>query len=232
LTKHDPIRCVHSNDKFYTLEYTDGTVVKPEGLVSTQEEWPHKVNLDEILWKNVSDTPDIEGRYYERRIFNLAVMAWEWKSKVNIREARSGETPFIRNDWSDKENDDLFARRPGVLYYAYLPGQGSLSGLMVGNDDYLWGGHPGVQPLPTGGGAKIYDLQHTTIHELGHILGLRHEDTDRTSVMWFSYNEQRVPQENDISRIQAKYNSKFRFPWVSFWIKRRLQRGIRQQDLS
>ena len=231
MSKRDPIRCVHSNNKSYTLEYKDGTIVRPEGLVATQEEWPHKVNLDEILWKNVADTPDIEGRYYERRIFNLAIMAWEWKSKVNMREARAGETPFIRNDWSDKEHDNLFAERPGTLYYAYFPGQGSFSGLMVGNDDYLWGGHPGVQPLPTGGGAKIFDLQHTTIHELGHILGLRHESTDINSVMWPSYNEQRVPQDNDISRIQAKYDSKFRFPWVSYWIKRRLQRGIRQPDL-
>ena len=227
LSKRDPIRCVHTNDKSYKLEYTDGSAV----LEAEQVEWPHKVNLDEILWKNVADTPDIEGRYYERRIFNLAVMAWEWKSKVNMREARAGETPFIRNDWSDKEHDNLFAERPGTLYYAYFPGQGSFSGLMVGNDDYLWGGHPGVQPLPTGGGAKIYDLQHTTIHELGHILGLRHEAIDRNSVMWPSYNEQRIPQDNDISRIQAKYDSKFRFPWVSFWIKRRLQRGLRQPDL-
>jgi len=233
LSKQDPVRCVHTIDKKYTLEYEDGTALEPETEedlnLKPQPEWGRIWEKDELLWKNLHDNADIEGTYYERRVFNLAVMAWEWKTKVKIREARKGEKPDIRNEWGGKENNDYFQKRPTTLYYAYFPGQGSVSGKMVGNDDYMWGTAPGLKPLETGGKLKVYDLQHTTAHELGHILGLRHEANFRDHVMWPYYNQERLPQHNDILRLQAYYGK--RTPWGirDAWIAIRLARGVKKR---
>jgi len=230
LSKQDTVRCVHTIDKKYTLEYIDGSPVEPEVEeelnLKPQPEWDRKWEKSPLLWSNLHDTADIEGTYYERRIFNLAVMAWEWKTKLDVREARPGETPDIRNTWGNKENDDLFQNRPTTLYYAYFPGQGSVSGLMKGNDDYLWGTAPGLRPLETGGKEKVYDLQHTVSHELGHIWNLRHEANFPDHIMWPYYNKQRVPQVNDIFRLQASYGRKVNSPWKDLWIAARLARGI------
>lgn len=234
MSKQDPIRCVHTTDSKYTLEYADGTPVEAaeeeELNLKPQPEWNRKWEDRQLLWKNLHDNADIEGTYYERRVMNLGMMAWEWKTKeLNVREARPGETPDIRNTWANKENDDLFQERPSTLYFAYFPGQGSISGLMKGNDDYLWGTAPGLRDLPTGGKERVWDLQHTTTHELGHIFGLRHEANFRDHVMWPYYNQQRLPQHNDILRLQAKYGK--RTPWGlrDAWIAIRLARGVKKR---
>lgn len=226
----ETVRCVHAVDKSYQLQYMDGTAVYEKDSTDNlkpQPEWPYKWEKPELTWKNTHDNADIEGTYYERYLFNLCVMAWEWKTRLKIREARAGETPDIRNTWSNSKLDDLFARQKGVLYYAYLPGQGSVSGLMVGNDDYLWGTAPGLKPLETGGKEIVYDLQHTTAHELGHILGLKHEANFADHIMWPYYNKQRVPQPNDMFRLQKYYDRKILNPITEAWIAARLARGVK-----
>jgi len=233
LSKQDPIRCVHSTDKSYRLEYIDGSAVEPkfeaELNLKPQPEWGRKWEHTPILWKNLHDTADIEGQYYERRLMNLTILAWEWKTKWDVREARVGEPPDIRNTWGNKETDNLFKERPSTLYYAFFPGQGSISGKMKGNDDYLWGTAPGLRPIETGEQEKIYDLQHTLSHELGHIAGLRHEANFSDHIMWPRYNEQRIPQPNDIYRLQQIYGRKIISPWKELWIRIRLARGVKKR---
>lgn len=223
----EPIRCVHTNDKKYTIEFQDGT---PVDNLLPQDEWPYSLAEPDktIYWKMEMNTPDIEGDYLERRVFNNAIMAWEWKNQINIREALRGETPTIRNRWSDKEHDDLFGSRGGVLYYAWMPKPNlSVNGIMVGNDSYLWGGQPGQKDLASGGAEKIYDLQHTMTHELGHLLGLTHEANYKDHIMWPSYNGQRIPQRNDNYRMSLKYKTRVRNPLADLIIQQRLKRGIK-----
>lgn len=97
---------------------------------------------------------------------------------------------------------------------------------MVGNDSYQWGGQPGLQPLPSGGSRKIYDLQHTQTHELFHLLGLTHDTNFTDHIMWFMYNGQRLPQPNDVARLQ-RYGIRKRNPLTDLIIQQRLKRGIK-----
>lgn len=222
----EPIRCIHTNNKKYTLEYQDGT---PADNLKPQDEWKYLLGTigETIYWKSEGDTPDIEGEYMERRIYNNAIMAAEWRASINIKEALHGESPLIRNRWSDKEHDDLFGSRPGVLYYAYMPSpNSSLNGIMVGNDSYHWGGQAGSVKLPTGGAEKIYDLQHTQTHELFHLLGLTHDANFADHIMWPYYNGQRIPQTNDVVRLQ-RYGIRKRNPFTDLIIQQRLKRGIK-----
>lgn len=229
------MRCVHTIDKQYSMEFKDGTKVTEDNL-KPQDEWPYSLPFamglkrdDPIGWREEMDTPDIEGTYLERRIYNLVIMAAEWQTNVNLFEARKNTIPIIRNRWSDKEHDDLFAKSNGALYYAWMPVPDfALNGVMVGNDDYHWGGKPGSNPLPTGGSEKIYDLQSTETHELFHLLGLTHDTNFPDHIMWPYYNAVRTPQRNDLFRLQSKYGRKIRSPLVDLIINRRIERGIKQ----
>lgn len=228
----EPVRCVHRFDKSYTMEYHDGTPVPkkaPEDNLVPQDNWPYLLGTigQPIYWKHEGNTPDIEGEYIERRIYNNAIMAAEWRANINIKEALHGETPLIRNRWSDNEHDDLFGSQHGILYYACMPQPNSKwNGVMVGNDSYHWGGQPGLNKLPTGGSEKIYDLQHTQTHELFHLLGLTHDTNYTDHIMWAFYNGQRLPQKNDIFRLQ-RYGIRKRDPLTDFIIQTRLKRGIK-----
>ena len=207
------------------MEYEDGT---PANL-NPQDEWKYLLGTvgETIYWKHEGNTPDIEGEYIERRVYNNAIMAAEWRANINIKEALHGETALIRNRWSDKEHDDLFGSRPGVLYYAWLPSPNSqLNGIMVGNDSYNWGGQPGLKPVGTGGQAKIYDLQHTQTHELFHLLGLTHDTNYTNAIMWPIYNGVRIPNFNDVARLQ-RYGIRKRNAFSDIIIQQRIKRGVK-----
>ena len=49
-----------------------------------------------------------------------------------------------------------------------------------------------------------YDLQSITLHEIGHTLGLSHDDSEE-SVMFPYYKKQLTLGKNDIRRIQKLY---------------------------
>lgn len=221
------IRCVHTNDKKYHEESEDGE----EANLKDQPEWPHKLgNPGEIIyWELQSDTPDIEGIYFERKMINYAFLGWTHESNILVKEARN-ENPIAKIRFTTRETDDYFKDRPNTLAYAYYPGQGDVTGKVVFNDDHLWSinGKPVNAPYDERVKFKSYDMQHTMMHELGHSLGLTHETNFDDHVMWPYYNKQRLPQQNDIARMSVKYGKRTN---ISENMKERIKyillRGIR-----
>lgn len=230
--------CLHQTGKKY-LEFEDD-VEQEVGLLVEQKEWPHKFNRPgrAITWKLESDTNDIEGTKKEEKMIAYALLAWAFETNIEIRKAKPGEVADIKISFKNKSNEKMFKERPSTLAFAWFPGQRNVEGIVVFNDEYLWtvNGKPinaeayhkitGRDVVP-GSTYKTYDFQHTCTHELGHTLGLRHESNYSNHVMWPYYNKQRVPQHNDLKRIQAKYGIRKLSPWKRLVIKIILARGPR-----
>ncbi len=227
--------CLHQIGKKY-IEFEDDNEVE---FLREQAEWPHKFERSgPITWKLVSDTNDIEGTEKEERMIDYAMYAWAYEANISIRRARPNETPDIKISFKNKDNEKMFKNRPSTLAFAYFPGQTGVEGIVVFNDEYLWtvNGKPinaeaykkitGREVIP-GSTYKTFDFQHTITHELGHTLGLKHEANFSDHVMWPYYNKQRVPQKNDLKRMQDKYGFKKINPWLRLFIKIRLAAGPR-----
>jgi len=91
-------------DHKYQEESEDGS----NANLNPQDEWSH--NLVEpgqtVYWELESDTPDIDGIYYERKMINYALLGWTLHSNFKVKEAR-GETPIIRIRFASKEKLQL-----------------------------------------------------------------------------------------------------------------------------
>jgi len=223
----EPVRCVHS-DKKYSLEFEDGSEVV--GLTE-QKEWSYSLAKpnEQIYWTMVNDTPDIEGTKNEIKLTKFAMLSWTMYTNLRINYKDSGYTT-IHIFWRNSEDDDLFSERPNTLAYAWMPTPfSSKNGIIVMNDSKLW--HVDGTPLnhPTIPNAKLkrYDAQHTLTHEIGHSLYLTHESNYNDHVMWPYYNEQRIPQHNDIKRLQVKYEDAKLNRIIRYILERRIRKGVK-----
>lgn len=186
---------------------------------STIDEWNIKWKEETIYYHFESDCTDILGFDNELKAFRLAALAWTLETNLKIRQKRRNTSDAeIKVRWSDGEHDELFKKRPGTLAYAYYPNPSfEISGDITFNDSYLWSldgkpisahlAYPKNYPDPnTKVTAATYDIQHTTTHELGHALGLKHSNNAcRDCVMYPMYNANRTLRPNDKERIQKFY---------------------------
>ena len=94
------------------------------------------------------------------------------------------------------------------------------------NDAYLWS----MDGKPFNG-KRTWNILHVLIHELGHSLGLTHDqNNDSTDVMDPYYNGTVLDlSKNDISRIREKYGSRIfkhqsRYHRLKNWLFHRVRR--------
>lgn len=185
---------------------------------STIDEWNIKWKTDTIYYHFESDCSDILGFDNELKAFRLAALAWTLATNLKIRQKRRNTADAeIQVRWSDSEHDDLFKARPNVLAYAYYPAiSREIAGDITFNDSHLWSldganvpahfADPEHYPVESPVMMKTFDIQHTTTHELGHALGLKHSSNScRDCVMYPMYNGQRNLRPNDTERIQKFY---------------------------
>ena len=186
-----------------------------------QREWAHKWDHDPVTYSVIRGTEDLEGDSLERLMVNLAMTTWDCEIKSELKWVPRDKSPDITIEWRRQEDDEMFRTMNGVLAYAYFP-KTSREGEIVFNDKYLWGPRgmtvSKTNPDGTISRVKQYNAIHTLVHEIGHSLGLLHNEAMGDSVMFPFYNGKLELSQSDIDRIVLKYgvNSWSSHRYISF----------------
>ena len=208
--------------------FASGRGERAMSFSSTQTEWAGKWDR-EIMYYEVIGTCRTMTQRQLRKALNYAMTTWDMEIKMVFKPYWHGapvSKPDITVDFKGKTEDQYFKDSPSVLAYAFFPQQGDASGQIVFNNDYIWDylgrGINAGEALQKGwinGTAnpentiKTYSLIVVMIHELGHSLGLRHDETgngDGIDVMdaFYSGEDRLELSERDISRILLKYDAR------------------------
>ena len=200
------------------------SIVSPAGKIVTefieekQLEWDGKWHKDVIYYKAMNSCRTLSDRKVKWAL-NLAMSTWDLEIPIKFKSISSRfplTSPDIEVSFS--RDDHYFKEKSSVLAYAYFPAQGTKSGEVVFNDDYIWStnGKPiSVKKAKQNGWIvdgddrntlKTYNIIHVLIHELGHSLGLRHDNhKDSKDVMDAYYSGKLELSDWDLLRIRAKY---------------------------
>jgi len=184
---------------------------------------------------NQSDDSTING--WENMSLAIALRTWGLRiTKIKFRRERVDPiNADIVMKFDSPDTNDYFKNRPNVLAYAYFPGQGKISGDVTFNDQYIWGrdglpisahlADPVNYPDPdTSVQFRTYNIIHTLTHEVGHSLGLRHNELCNDCMMFPYYNGYVTLHSNDIKRIQGFYGKRILSEWIYEYFRKRLIR--------
>lgn len=195
-------------------------------VTQSQREWERPWTKRTLTYSIIKGTEDLPKNSKEFLALGLGLQTWATEIDLEFVRVKSAENPDIRIEFKTSQQDHRFEERPQVLAYAYMPSQGSVSGLVVFNDDYLWS-----MDGKRHEGQRTWNMIHVMIHELGHTLGLVHDEHNDTSdVMDPVYNERILDLSNwDIIRIRQLYPIRIFKNWSRYqrlknWIKRRVRR--------
>lgn len=229
------LNCVIHDSKKHQIEF-----------VETQTEWAGKWDKPVMYYEVIGTCRTMSNRQL-RKALNYAMTTWDIEIPVTFKpvwfRGNRGQRPDLTIDFKNRDADQLFKDSPSVLAYAYFPEQGSYSGKVVFNDDYIWDflgkGMKASEALKKGwitgtnnpdNIVRTYSVVAVLIHELGHSLGLRHDVTgnsDGTDVMDAIYSGKNRLElsERDIYRIVKKYGNRIYSRWARYarlkrWLKR------------
>jgi len=218
-------------------------------FVETQEdqtEWSGKWE-EKIMYYDVIGECRTMTEREVRKALNLAMTTWDIEVDIVFKPVWYSEfdTANLTIDFKDAKDDDLFKTSPSVLAYAYFPSQGSVSGKVVFNNDYIWTVHgrpiSGFKAKDNGwinpdtsdfSNIKTYNIITVLIHELGHSLGLRHDVTgasDGDDAMDAFYDGNLNLSDRDVFRILLKYPARVysrfnHYGRLKRWLARKKQR--------
>lgn len=166
-------------------------------------EWKYSWPKGELSYRLNSYSNDIKKKWQARAV-TVALRAWRLRLKdLSFRRERN---PDVHVDINVEFEDlDHFDGKKGVLAHAYYPGQGDISGDCHINDEWNWSAHAKFQTL------SKPPLTAILIHEFGHSLGLVHNNFEKDSIMYPSFNlgeTKNKLNQSDIDRIQSKYGKR------------------------
>ncbi len=192
---------------------------------TVQDEWKGKWDKTQLMYDIVGSCRTMSDQDVKTTL-NYATQTWEIETGIKCVSGWGNVNADIRLDFKSSEQDELFKEKPSVLAYAYFPSQGSASGKIVFNNDYIWDAlgkgilakdalEKGWVKQITNPNAKLktYSIVAVLIHELGHCFGLTHDvsgNADGTDVMdaFYSGIDRLELSPRDIERIKAKYGDR------------------------
>jgi len=200
--KEKEVRCelsVFGQEGVIRGSLLDGKIAEP--LI---EEWPHSWEPGKLTYRLNSYTDDWTKVSDQIKAVTVAFRAWQ----LRIKDLR-----FKREYDPDKHVDFNIAFKPlshfdnlrGTLAHAYFPGQGDISGDIHINDDWNWVPHSNWQNLARP------PLLTVLMHEIGHAIGLRHDNRSKDCIMYPSMNlgkTKNALHKYDIERIQSRYGAR------------------------
>lgn len=160
-----------------------------EGKFSEQIEDIQPITKKTITWDLISDSPDVDGEKREIKAIKRAFLKWGLVIPVRFRYVEDKGDISI----TFSSTDNYFKDRPNALAYAFV-GTTSQAIDLVFNESYFW-------VLNREQGTNRYDIEVVAIHEIGHVLGLRHSEGE-LDVMYPSYRGFLDLSQNDITRMQ------------------------------
>lgn len=209
---------------------------KGNEFVEIQEEWPHSWEQDELVY-NVTDSCRTLDFNTVRKALNIAMTTWDLEIDVKFTPKwfpqNKDKLSHINIKFESASQSEYFREKPSILAYAYFPGQGSVSGKVVFNNEYIWTMHgnpiSGKEAKSKGWVNELtddntqirtYNIINVLIHELGHTLGLRHDATgnnDGADVMDAYYgNDRKDLSERDIFRARLNYPIRIFSRWSHY----------------
>jgi len=200
------LRCelVLEDDKAVFKQYVNGARAE-------QTETGRKWRKSFLTYSMMRGTEDTEGNGPENRALGLALQTWGVEVPIVFIRVHPDQSPDIRVEFKNKEDEPYFKEKPSVLAFAWYPELGELSGIIVFNEEYIWALFSGskiiTNPDGTQSNVRIFSMFIVMTHELGHTLGLSHDEHGDTKDMMDPIYDPDVQELStwDIYRIRALY---------------------------
>jgi len=209
-------------------------IVDQKGIkFESQSEWGRKWEKKVVTYAMLRDSEDIPGVADERIGLNLSMTTWDIEILLKLQVVKKSQNPDITIEFKTKDEEGYFKDHPGVLAFAYFPGQGAVSGIIIFNEEYRWSLDGKDVKITNQAGqeimAKTYNIITVLIHEIGHSIGLTHsESANSQDVMDPYYSGMLDLSDEDMYRIRKIYGIRmfrwFRYKWIKNWLYHRKRR--------
>jgi len=166
----------------------------------------------QITWTLIEDSVHVSGRKREIKALKRAFLRIGQVIPIKFKFQTSTDVDIAITFSND---DNYFKNRPSALAYAFV-GTMSQDIDLVYNESYFWA-------LNREQGNNRYDLEIVAIHEILHVLGLRHS-TINDSVMFPNYQGIYDMNEDDISKLQSIWGIRGMWSRRLLWLKGYFQR--------